>query len=350
MSKESQHILVLRFSAMGDVALIAPVVRSFSQSFPAHKITIVSRPRFSVFFKNINNVNFFPADVDNTFAGPGGIIRLFNRLRELKPDRIIDLHDHIRSRIVCFLFRLSGIPIARFDKGRKEKKQLTRKENKVRNQLPHTVNRYRAAFHKAGFNFSLVNGPYLEPGSEAETQLEKWLNVNGLIKTEAWIGLAPFAAHKTKIWPNENYFKLIESSLTKSKSKFFLFGGGSHEIAFFEKLRERFPDHCIIIAGKVSMEVELALIKRLDKMLCVDSGNMHLAALIGTPTLSIWGGTHSDTGFGPFGLNNELIEISTDTLACRPCSVYGKSSCWRGDFACLNEITVERVLTRLNKS
>ena len=123
MNRELQHILVLRFSAMGDVALIAPMVKSFQEAYSDHRITIASRPKFSVFFDNSNpNVKFFPADVDKTYVGLPGIVKLFGHLRKLNPTVVIDLHDHLRSRLLCFLFRLLGVPVVRFNKGRKEKK------------------------------------------------------------------------------------------------------------------------------------------------------------------------------------------------------------------------------------
>jgi ADP-heptose:LPS heptosyltransferase len=141
---------------------------------------------------------------------------------------------------------------------------------------------------------------------------------------------------------------LIEEFRKNSQAKFFLFGGGQSEIGFFQQLRNKFPVECIIVAGKLRLPEELALMKRLDKMICVDSSNMHLAALLGVPTISIWGGTHVFTGFGPFGdERNAIIEMNTTELSCRPCSVYGKRTCWRGDMACLTQIPVPRVLKEL---
>ena len=76
----------------------------------------------------------------------------------------------------------------------------------------------------------------------------------------------------------------------------------------------------------------------------MDSGNMHLAALSGVPVLSIWGATHPDAGFGPWGQGEEaILQIPTDELTCRPCSVFGNKPCWRGDLACLTSISVETV-------
>ena len=348
MSRDSKHVLVLRFSAMGDVALITPIIKSFLVACPSHTVTVVSRPKFAAFFRKESNVNFFSADVDKAYAGLLGMAKLFNHLRSLRPSVVIDLHDHIRSRLICFLFRLTGTKVVRFKKGRSEKKQITRKECKIRKELPHTVDRYRYAFAEAGFNFSIVDGPYLEAEPSMTTKAEEWLKKNYLLKNETWIGLAPFAAHKTKIWPLENYKELIERINERIKARFFLFGGGHDEVTFFNSLKSTFPNHCIVVAGELSLPEEIALIKKLDKMICVDSSNMHLAALTGTPTVSIWGGTHSATGFSAFGQSHEaIVQINTNELSCRPCSVYGKETCWRGDFACLNRIKPEAVLKHL---
>ena len=132
--------------------------------------------------------------------------------------------------------------------------------------------------------------------------------------------------------------------LEKSPAKFFLFGGGDTEIEFFKQLQSEFPAHCHIVAGEMKIKPELALMKKMDAMICVDSSNMHFGSLLGVPVISIWGGTHPDVGFGPIGSNQQnIIQISRDELPCRPCSVYGREKCYRGDFACLERISIETV-------
>jgi ADP-heptose:LPS heptosyltransferase len=77
---------------------------------------------------------------------------------------------------------------------------------------------------------------------------------------------------------------------------------------------------------------------------------MHLAALSGIPVASIWGATHPDAGFGPWGQGEEaVLQIPTDVLTCRPCSVFGNKPCWRGDLACMNDISVDAVAERVKE-
>jgi ADP-heptose:LPS heptosyltransferase len=346
-----KKILVLRFSAMGDVVLLVPVVQSLVATYPDIEVTVVTRPRFASLFTDMDRVVPFPADVDYTYSGIFGMRELFGKLlRKGGYDVVMDMHDHIRTILLRNLFKIFGTPVVVFEKGRKQKRAFTRKDNKTTTPLPHTVERYSKAFEKAGYPLTIGAPPFFTIKASTEDQVTEWLQKNELSKKEKWIGIAPFAMHVSKIWPVQNYAKVIEQALTKFPAKFFLFGGGKKDLVFFESLKQTFPEHCVIVAGQLKIKQELALMRHLDLMLCVDSSNMHLASLAGTPLLSVWGGTHPDVGFGPYVKNEEsIIQIGRDVLPCRPCSVYGKENCFRGDFACLNYITPEDVVGRMEK-
>jgi ADP-heptose:LPS heptosyltransferase len=91
---------------------------------------------------------------------------------------------------------------------------------------------------------------------------------------------------------------------------------------------------------------ELILMSHLDVMLSMDSANMHLASLTGTPVVSVWGATHPMAGF--LGFNQSEDNIIQLDLDCRPCSIYGNKSCRRGDYACLQNIPPERIVERIS--
>jgi ADP-heptose:LPS heptosyltransferase len=342
------RILVLRFSALGDVALVVPVIRSLVHAHQNVEVTVVTRPRYAPLFYDIERVKVFPADVDYTYNGIFGMRDLFRALiRKASYDVVIDLHDHFRTIILRTFFRLFFTDIVVFDKGRKNKRAFARKRNKITVPLPHTIERYQSAFQKAGFSFDLLPVPHFHLNQSVEVTCREWLDKQGLQKKKAWIGIAPFAMHATKIWPLENYFSLVERILAKTPAKFFLFGGGEKEIDWFGKLQKNFPEACVIAAGQLKIRQEIALMKHLDVMVCADSSNMHLASLAGVPVFSIWGGTHPDVGFSPVGANHTIIQVTREELPCRPCSVYGRETCYVGGFPCLKRITPELVAERL---
>ncbi|GAB3504115.1 glycosyltransferase family 9 protein [Spirosoma knui] len=335
---------------MGDVALLAPVVQAFTQRYPDVPVTVVTRAKFAVFFEPFPNVHIVGADFEGYHKGLPGLVRLFTELRQHGPfSVVVDAHQNLRSAIIKTLFRLIGVTSVTIDKGRAEKKALTRKDHKIRKPLLHSVERYARAFEEAGFSIKPARPFQFPPFSSAEDEVRAFLERHSIQPDSSWLGIAPFAQHVQKMWPFERFAPLLDQLVQRRPLTIFLFGGGAAEIAQLETLRQRFPQ-AILVAGQLSLMAELALIRRLSGMLCMDSSNMHMAALSGVPVLSIWGSTHPDAGFGPWGQGNEaILQISPDELTCRPCSVFGSKPCWRGDLACLHWITVETVAERVDR-
>jgi len=75
---------------------------------------------------------------------------------------------------------------------------------------------------------------------------------------------------------------------------------------------------------------------------------MHLASLFGVPVVSIWGATHPFAGFYGYGQSPENI-VQID-LECRPCSVFGNRKCYRGDWACMQLISPEVIVEKIDNA
>lgn len=333
---------------MGDVALVAPVVQAFTAKYPNARLTLVTRPKFAVFFASFPNTAVVGVDFDNEYRGLPGLYRLFSELRKRQSfDLVVDLHQNLRSAVLKNLFWLAGVPSVTIDKGRAEKKALTRKYNKVRRVLPHSVERYARTFDAADLPVHPPTAFRFGVSAEAERELATFLDAQPILPAATWLGIAPFAQHPQKIWPFARFGPLLERILADRPVQLFLFGGGAAEIAQLSALQQQFPS-AIMVAGRLSMAAELALLARLRGMVCMDSGNMHLAVLSGVPVVSIWGATHPDAGFGPWNQGRDAImQVPVEQLPCRPCSVFGNKPCWRGDLACLNDISVDAVAERL---
>ncbi len=348
------HLLVLRFSAMGDVVLTIPVLSALISSYSELRITFVTRKSYESFFFNLPGVEVIGVDFSlSYYKGISGIYRLYKELLRLGPyDFGIDLHGSLRSKILKFFFG-SKLKFATIVKGRKEKKAQIRKKNKVLKSLPHTVERYLHVFERAGFFPRIQKGPWITLDFYSKKIAKDFLLNHQIIKkTEYWIGLAPFAGHIPKTWPFEKNFLLLELIQKHIKAKIFLYGGGSKEVKLLNELHQRFLEITILVAGKMSLLGEIALIENLDLMIAMDSFNMHISALIGTPVISIWGATHPYSGFAPFGQKEDrIIQIPYEVLKCRPCSIFGNKKCYRKDMACLNWIdpvdVFEKILEEL---
>lgn len=338
------RILIIRFSAIGDVAMTAPIVHSLATQYPQHEITVLSRTPLKPIFKELpSNVHFLGVDLKGEYSGILGLNKLYKMLAGMNFDYVADFHNVLRSKYLGFRFKLSGIPVVTLDKGRAGKKKLVRRKNKVFKRQKSLFQRYTEILEKLGFpisaNFDSIYG-------EGRGDFSKIESVVGE-KTQKWLGIAPFAQHKGKIYPIEKMEQIVAHFTQDKRVKIFLFGGGPKEEVVFNGWVAKYPN-VISMIGKFDMEKELILMSYLDMMLSMDSANMHLASLVNTPVLSIWGATHPYAGFlGWKQLPTNTIQI--EDMPCRPCSVYGQKECFRKDYACLNQIKPEVVIDRIER-
>jgi len=146
-----KHLVVIRLSAMGDVAMTVPVLQVLTATYPELKITVVSRPFLKPLFKGLKNVSFFAVDLKHRHKGVLGLFQLFKELKSLNISAIADVHNVLRSKILRFYFGFTKVKTAQIDKGRAEKKALTRAENKIFKPLKSTPQRYADVFKELGF-------------------------------------------------------------------------------------------------------------------------------------------------------------------------------------------------------
>ena len=330
---------------MGDVAMTVPVVRALVEQNPQFKVTIVSRPFFKPFFDGIANVNFFAVDLKNRHKGFFGILKLYSDLKKLNVDAIADLHNVLRSKVIRTLFALSGKKVAFTDKGRKEKKQLTRSENKIFKPLQSMFERHVDTFAKLGFSVTLSNPKFPKKGILSS----EILKISGEKENQNWIGIAPFAQYESKVYPQYLMQNVIDELASNANNKIFLFGGGKKEIEILNSFANG-KQNVVVIAGKLNFPEELQLISNLDVMLSMDSGNAHIAAMLGIKVVTLWGATHPYTGFSPFNqpLENCLVS-DREKYPLLPTSVYGNKKV-AGYEDAMRTISVNDIIQKINSN
>ena len=319
--------------------MTVPVLHSFKLSYPQVRISVLTKSAFAGLFGQLG-IDIIIADTKGIHKGLAGLFRLYREIsKDHTFDAIADLHKVLRSRVLCLLFRFSGIQQASLSKERKQLAKLTRKENKTLLPLPSRFELYKEVFTELGFNF------LLDPGfafSFPSTLSEEVTKITGS-KTKTWIGIAPFAAFQPKIYPPDKMKGVVRLLMQDSTNKILFFGGGKNEIEILEHWQKEF-NGSINISGKLSLDNELELMSKLNIMIAMDSANMHFASLTGVPVLSVWGATHPLAGFIPWQ-QPESNRVQVD-LYCRPCSVYGNVPCYRGDNACMNTISGEIIVKK----
>jgi len=227
----------------------------------------------------------------------------------------------LRSKILGFFFWLKGIPLKKIDKGREEKRALTRSNNKRFHPLKTTIERYADVFSSLGFPLTFEEKFFLPKQPMPKEPL-----LADTLESEKQIGIAPFATYASKMYRLDLMEKVIEKLISTTNCKVFLFGGGKHEEEQLTLLESKFDDKVKTVAGKLSFTNELALISNLHVMLAMDSGNGHLAANYGVPVVTLWGVTHAYAGFAPYNqpAENALVP-DREKFPLIPTSVYGNS-------------------------
>ncbi len=344
-----RNVLVVRFSALGDVAMTVPVLYSACLCYPNVQFTMVTRKSMtSVFLNPPANLTVMGVNLED-YEGLSGLRRLYNQLRnEIGFDGFVDLHDVLRTKILSVFCRLSGIPVSVINKGRKGKRALTRANNKVLLPLSSSRARYRQAFHKIGLPVdNRFEGLFAETstGKGDPTIFESVTQAKEV--GEKWIGIAPFAKHEGKIYPPEMMEQVVAKLSERQDIKIFLFGGGEKERLVLDAWAARYNGVVSLAAKRLGFPVELALASWLDVMVSMDSANMHLASLVATPVVSIWGATHPYCGFK--GWRQKEDDIIQLPMTCRPCSVFGNKPCYRGDYLCLRGIAPQSIISHVEK-
>ncbi len=333
--------MLIRLSAMGDVAMTVPIINGLTQKYPHLHITVLTKKPFMPIFGSLERVNVLEADVKKRHKGLLGLWRLYQELKPLQFDAVADLHNVLRSRILKKYFALESIPFIQIDKGRREKKALTRSWNKVFQPLRTTHERYADVMAQLGYPIDLSEAKPL-----ARLPLSE--KVLGLVAqdTKKWVGVAPFAAHEGKMYPLSLMKKVISELNNTNRYKILLFGGGAQEVTALESMAEA-HENALCMAGKLTLSEELELISNLDAMLSMDSGNAHLAANYGIPVVTLWGVTHPFAGFYPFAqpLENALL-ANRETYPLIPTSVYGNKMP-KGYESVMETIPPQRIVDKL---
>ncbi|MEZ3551323.1 MAG: glycosyltransferase family 9 protein [Muribaculaceae bacterium] len=342
---EPKNVLITRFSALGDVAMTIPVVYGACAENPAVRFVMLTRKLpASLFLDPPPNLEVVAVD----FAGYPGALGMRKLLDEMIDgygiDTVVDLHDVLRTKLIRFWAALRGLNTSHVRKGRKERKALTRRKEKSMIPLRPMPEKYREAFDRLHIDVS-DSFRHLFPSGKGNPSLFSKASAPKN-PGERWLAIAPFAAHAGKIYPLSLMKEVVDHYASLPDTKIFIFGAGEKEKAEISRLAEGRSNVVSMAEKAIGMAGELSLMSHCDTMLAMDSANMHLASLVGLRTVSIWGATHPYTGF--YGFRQRPEDAVQLDMVCRPCSIYGNRPCHRGDYHCLNGISPQLVIAKID--
>lgn len=332
-------ILIIRMSALGDVAMTIPIIYSLASQYPRLKIKVLTQQKFSnLFILCPANVSFIFADLQGEHHGIAGLCRLIKMLLKSDIDRVADFHNILRSLLIDICLRMTGKKVVIVNKQRFERRKLTRRNHKLLSEQRNYIARYADVLARLGYPVQLTFKSLFEKG----ISLYPLPPVIPKQKTNPWIGIAPFARYPNKIYP----LHLMEEVVRQLSETYsvFLFGGGNGEKKILQEWAGKYPS-VQAIPGLLTFIQELSLMAQLDVMVSMDSANMHLASLVGIPVVSVWGATTPHCGFLGWGQDKKNAVYAG--ISCQPCSIAGSKQCYFDHFKCMDNLVPQDIIEKV---
>jgi len=317
--KRPRHVLVYRLSALGDVAMTIPAIYSCARRWNEVTFHVVTSAFCSQLFVNAPaNVVLHPVEKNvDTW-------RLLKALNKMDVDGVADVHNVLRSWVVDAMFLLKGKRVRMLKKNRDERHAIL-KEGKD-TQRPFTL-RYFDVFERLGLS--------CVPSFTSLFETLPPLPIDRVKGDERWIGIAPYARYANKTYPLEQMREVVQSLTEDQHTRIFLFGSKGEQAETLKRWEE-LSSRIHSVAGCFPLQQELALMAHLDAMISMDSANQHMASLVGTRVVSIWGSTTPACGF--MGWQQNPKDAVCLHLPCQPCAIGGSPHCRLNTLDCLKKL------------
>lgn len=329
------NILLVRFSAIGDILLTTPLLRALRARHPGARITYVTRTAFVPLLAH----NPHLTEVIGWERGTP-LSALAGRLRKAGFTHQLDLHGSLRSRLLRW--RVGG-RWTTYPKHRVPRAVLIRTKRSIYRDVRPVAERY---FDAAGdLDVQPDGGPaqcFLSASSTRDA--ERFLEAADIGLSRQLIALAPGAAHATKRWPIHHWTELSHRLIGMGND--IVVVGGPEDAGLAERLSPAFRGRGASAAGRFDLAGTAALLRRARALISGDTGVMHLATAVGTPVVALFGPTVERFGFFPYRAKAAVVQKD---LSCRPCSAHGSARCPRKHHRCLQDLMPEEVLEALRK-
>lgn len=327
----SKKILIIRFSAIGDIVLTTPVLRCIAQQRPDIEIHYLTKPNFTSILQNNPHIHQIHSLQTSIWATA-------QQLKTHNFDYIVDLHHNQRTLLFKYLLRK---PSTSFNKLNFEKFLATQFHRIDRLPNVHIVDRYMAAVAPLQVHNDYAGLDYHIPADQEISINEHF----PALKNQSYIALVIGAAHSTKRLPAAQLIKLA----AKIQLPVIILGG-KDDLPTAEAIHATLP-HLYNTCGKLSLHQSASIVRQAHKVVTHDTGLMHIAAAFCRPIAVIWGNTVPEFGMYPYYPANTAVSYysaEVNNLSCRPCSKIGYESCPKKHFGCMTTHDLQAIAAWAN--
>ncbi len=314
-----KRILVIRLDRIGDVVCCLPAVKALKDNFPESSITFLSTSYTKdllVEDKNISRVITYDSS-----AGISAKLSLFKELRKGCFNLAVIFSPYLGSALLAYL---SGAKLKiGYPRDRKS-------------HLKHEVESCLDIVRELGIN-APFSSPVISINSKAEAFAKSFFTNNNILTNDSVVGIHPGASHDYRRWNEDGFSEVIDRISSANIAKVVLFGARK-DLKIINRILEKVKHKPVFCGPSLSLQQLAAVIKECDCFVGNSSGPIHIAAGVGTPTVSIFGNTHpldSENKWAPIG---DFHVVARKTMGCKNCHPAHCSA-----FRCLSELKSEDV-------
>lgn len=325
--------LVIQTSFLGDTVLTTPLLAQL-----AHRgaVDVVTTPASAALLTGNPAVReLIVYDKRGADSGVKGVWRLAKRLRATGYDIAFLAQGSWRSATLAWLARVPE----RIGFATSSGRLLYTKSVPYRDDLHHAARLLTLSRPNGREPSADELRPALYPATAERAEVDALLTAAGVEHGSPLVALAPGSVWATKRWP---YYPALAASLADLGRAVVI--GGAEDRPLADEIMTAVPS-AIDATGRISLLASAELISRCGVIVTNDSAPQHLASAMGTPTLSIFGPTVPDFGFGPLAPRHDVAGL--DELPCRPCDRHGPARCPLGHHKCMREISPDAVADRV---
>lgn len=329
-------ILLVQTSFLGDTILSTPVISGIKTIYPASELWIMTTPLSAHLVKRDPLIEGVIAyDKRNKQSGLTGLLKMAQKLKKMKFDRVYSLHRSFRTSILLWLAKIP------YRIGcRDAKLSSLYHETRSRDFPEHDVIR----------NFSILKGEldlssfdmemrlFAPPENEIHPDIQKKAD-----RSKPYAVLAPGSVWNTKMWFAEG-FHSVATFLLKQGYRVVLVGAKSDEAVCNAVAQDL---DVLNFAGGTDISDTMHIVKYAKLVVCNDSMTLHMASAFKIPTVAIFCATSPEFGYGPW--KNNAIVVEKQGLHCKPCRPHGSEKCPEGTDACMKGLSPDEVIKAIRK-
>lgn len=335
-----KRILVVKLDHLGDVLLATPVFSNLSQAYPDAELHALTGPWSRVVLEKHPDVNKVLEYNSPAFCRTGAptslkqTFQLYRALRREKYDLMVELRND--WRVICF--SLLRVAPKRLDRATL---QVANKLGFVRFTGIHEATRNLDVLDKADIPTPIKTTTFSITAEDKEWA-SNFLTTHQIGAERPLIAIHPGSPIPLKRWVPERYAELADWLIAQKRAKI-LFVGVADEMPIITEIQRLMQGESINIAGKTTLTQLASILHISNVFIGNDSGPMHLAAAVDTPTIGLYG-PGDPARFGPVGTKCQTIQSQTD---CPPCQ---GTTCRFGKDGCMSKIQVADVIQTLEET